>query len=168
MPTVDPLRLIHVDPAAGQAQIAAAILQPAPLRLLDAAVEQGPDWVTTRWRAPEQTLHLYRGDDRARILPGTLITEHAVQSGELLIYALRGPTQVSEGVPVLTRLRHARFRRMVRPGEELTTRVQLVDQLGPVYRLRAEVRCGAEAVLDVQLDFAATQALHDADPSTKS
>ena len=158
-----PLNLLAGGPAAQREAIAAAVLQPEAFRFLDAVVGQGPTWIQTRWEVPDRP-ELFRGDDRARILPGTLITEHVVQSGELLIYALRGPTTADEGVPVLTRIRQARFRRMVRPGEVLETRIELEDQLGPVYKLGATVRCDGGRVVDLGLDFAATLALKEAAP----
>lgn len=156
-----PTNLLVDDPSAARALIRRAVLQPEPMLFLDRVVAQGPDWIVTEWRVRDDP-SLFRGDGATRILPGTLCCEHVVQSGELLIYALRGETTPLEGVPVLTRLRQARFRGMVRPGDLLTTRVELTDQLGPVYRLTGGVCCGLAGVLELTLDFAATTALAEA------
>jgi len=153
-----PLDLLCQDPDEARRLIEGAVLQQDPLRLLDRVVAQGPNWIETEWRVPEDG-SLCRGDDRARILPGTICTEHVVQGGELLIYALRGETTPEEGVPVLTRIRRAKFRGMVQPGDLLQTRVELTESLGPVYRVQASVRVREARVLDVSLDFAATTAL---------
>ena len=121
-------------------------------------VAQGEDWLETSFAVP-RTGPLLRGDDRARVLPGTLTTEQAVQASELLIHALRGPTTEADGVPVLTRLRHARFRGLVRPGDVVTTRVQLEDQLGPAYTVQATAHVEGALVFEARLTFAATTAL---------
>lgn len=153
--------LVSDDPAQARAWLRAAVLQPEPLLLIDRVVAQGSDWLETVFEVPRSG-PLLRGDDRARVLPGTLTTEQAVQASELLIHALRGPSTEADGVPVLTRIRHARFRGLVRPGDVVTTRVRLEDQLGPAYEVRATARVGAALVFEARLAFAATTALRDA------
>lgn len=153
-----PLNLLPADSTLARELIERAVLTRDPLRLVDRVRAQGPEWVEVEWGVPADGA-LCRGDDRARILPGTICTEHVVQAGELLIYALRGETTPEEGVPVLTRIRQAKFRGMVRPGDLLTTRVELIDVLGPVYRVRGRTSVAGGRVLDVVLDFAATTAL---------
>jgi 3-hydroxymyristoyl/3-hydroxydecanoyl-(acyl carrier protein) dehydratase len=157
------MRLVSDDPGQAQAWIREAVLQPAPLLLIDRVVAQGDDWLETSFEVP-LTGPLLRGDDRARVLPGTLTAEQAVQASELMIHALRGPTTAAEGVPVLTRLRHARFRGLVRPGDVVTTRVQLEDQLGPAFSIRATARVDGALVFEARLAFAATTALRAAAP----
>lgn len=154
------LNLLPADPELARELIEQAVLQQEPFRFLDRVVAQGPNWVETEWRVPSDG-SLCRGDERARILPGTLTCEQVVQSGELLIFALRGVTRPEEGVPVMTRIHRAKFRGMIRPGDLLETRVELIDALGPVYRVQGRVRCAGVPVLDVKLDFAATKALSE-------
>jgi 3-hydroxymyristoyl/3-hydroxydecanoyl-(acyl carrier protein) dehydratase len=158
MTTLAPLDLLPADPAEARRLIERAVLQQDPLRLLDRVLAQGQNWIEAEWRVPADG-SLCRGDERARILPGTICTEHVVQAGELLIFALRGETTPEEGVPVLTRIRRAKFRGMIRPNDLLTTRVELLEELGPVYRVRGQVSVDDARVLDVVLDFAATKAL---------
>jgi 3-hydroxymyristoyl/3-hydroxydecanoyl-(acyl carrier protein) dehydratase len=158
-----PTQLLLPNAEEARALIRRAVLQPEPHLFLDRVTAQGSTWIETEWVVPSEP-SLFRGDARARILPGTFCCEHVVQSGELLIFALRGETRADEGVPVLTRLRNARFRNMVQAGDVLTTRVGLVDQLGPVFRLEAKTSCQGARVLEVSLDFAATTALSEASP----
>lgn len=157
------MRLVSKDAGEARAWIREAVLQPEPLLLIDRVVAQGEDWLETSFAVP-RTGPLLRGDDRARVLPGTLTTEQAVQASELLIHALRGPTTPAEGVPVLTRLRDARFRGLVRPGDVVTTRVELVDRLGPAFVVRAEARVDGALVFEARLAFAATTALRQTAP----
>ena len=157
------MRLVSDDPRQARGWIREAVLQPEPLLLVDRVAAQGEDWLETTYEVPRAG-PLLRGDERARVLPGTLTTEQAVQASELLIHALRGPTTEKDGVPVLTRVRHARFRGLVRPGDVVATRVQLVDQLGPAYTVQAAARVRGSLVFEARLTFAATTALRDAAP----
>lgn len=134
------------------------VLQPAPLLLVERVVGQGADWLEVELDVPTAG-PLLRGTPQARLLPGTLLTELAVQAGELLIHALRGPTTAAEGVPVLTRLRRVRFRGMVRPGDQVTARVSLTGRAGPAFELAARARVGSRAVLEAELVFGATTAV---------
>lgn len=156
-------RLVSDDPGEARRWIREAVLQPEPLLLVDRVAAQGEGWLETVFQVPRSG-PLLRGDDRARVLPGTLTTEQAVQASELLIHALRGPTTEADGVPVLTRLRHARFRGLVRPGDVVTTRVELVDQLGPAFSIRAAASVDGAPVFEAHLAFAATRALRAAAP----
>ena len=153
-----PLVHVHLQRLAVYREVDAPGL--APGDDVDRVLAQGDGWIEAEWRVPSEG-DLFRGDERARILPGTTTTEHVVQAGELLIWALRGETKAEEGVPVLTRIRAARFRDMVSPGDVLTTRVELTDHLGAVFKVRGRVAAGERRILDVSLDFAATSALND-------
>jgi 3-hydroxyacyl-[acyl-carrier-protein] dehydratase len=63
------------------------------------------------------------------------------------------------GVPVLARIERARFRRVVRPGELLSTRVRLAERVGPAFVLEGEVRCGGERALEISFTVAQSGAL---------
>lgn len=160
MTTATRRRLVLDDPTQARALIKQAILQPESTLYLDRVLSEGDLWLEASWQVPASG-DLFRGDERARILPGTTTTEHVVQASELLIWSLRGETTPEEGVPVLTRIRNARYRAMVSPGDLLTTRVELIDQLGAVYKVRARVLSGEQRILDLTLDFAATTALSE-------
>lgn len=150
--------VLEDDPDSASAVLRSAVLQPEPLLLVDRAVEQGASWLVTTWDAPQEA-NLYRGQGPHRILPGTLACENAVQSGELLIFALRGPTTPEDGVPVLARMRRCRFKGMVRPGSTLRTRVELTQHAGPCYRVSSRTQVDGTTVLTAEFDFVATGAI---------
>ena len=56
--------------------------------------------------------------------------------------------------PVLSRIRDARFKRMVKPGDDLVISVTLIDQIGQFYNLRGEVRNGDKVVMTVSFALA--------------
>jgi len=130
-------------------------------RLVDEVVDEGPDRCTTRSRLDAGASH-YRTDGRGRALlvPGTILLEHAVQSGEALIHRLHGRSE-ADGVPVLARVKRAAFRAPVEPGATLTTEVLLTDRVGPAFYVTARSTAGGSTAIEAELVFTATRALAD-------
>ena len=89
------------------------------------------------------------------LMPGVLLCEAVFQAGALLIGQ---SLQVEEGsgqqggVPVLTRILGAKFKREVRPGDTLEIAAQLVERMGPAWIMKGSVRIGGK--LAVQVEFA--------------
>ncbi len=83
------------------------------------------------------------------VMPGVLIAECCFQAGALLIAHLRGGSEVSAGVPVLTRIQDARFKRIMRPGDLLEIEVSLDDSLDNAYYLTGRVAVDRKPVLRV-------------------
>ena len=81
------------------------------------------------------------------VMPGVLICEACFQAGALLIAHLRGAFDASNGVPVLTRIRDARFRRIVRPGDSLHVEVTLDDELDEAFTMTGRVESAGKPVL---------------------
>lgn len=139
--------------------IEAAIPHRAPFLLLDRVVERDGRGLTATWRVP-LAAEWFRGHYPGQpVLPGALACEHVFQAAAVFISGELGGLSGEDGVPVLARIDSARFRRMVRPGEELTTVVRLEERVGPAWVLTGNVRCGAERVLQVRFVLSATGAL---------
>ena len=89
------------------------------------------------------------------LMPGVLLCEAVFQAGALLIgqnlQAKEGSGQQG-GVPVLTRILGAKFKREVRPGDTLEIAAQLVERMGPAWIMKGSVRVGGK--LAVQVEFA--------------
>ncbi len=117
-----------MDCKAARSEVEALLPHRDPFLLVDAIVERGTDWIETSWHVDEG-MDVFRGHYPGNpVLPGVLISEHCFQSAALLVGAgdAKGMAQT---VPVLTRIEDARFRRMVRPGQTLRTKVQQTDAL---------------------------------------
>jgi 3-hydroxyacyl-[acyl-carrier-protein] dehydratase len=160
MSSPPPLDLVHPDPDEARRRVREALPYCGAYLLVDRVLEASPARVVATWTAPSEAPH-YRTDARggALLLPGTVATEHAVQTGELLILLARGGRPASDGVPVLARIERARFRRMIPPGATLTTEVTLTEVLSAAFYVAARVRVEDKLALDASLVFTATQAI---------
>lgn len=128
-------------------------------RLVDSLVKAEPDRLVTRSALPEQAdYHRTDGRGRALLVPGTILLEHAVQSGEVLIHGLRGRPP-DDGIPVLARVKRSAFRSPVAPGATLTTEVRLVERVGPAYYVSAVGFVDGARVFEADLAFTATRAI---------
>ena len=83
------------------------------------------------------------------VMPGVLLCESCFQAGALLIAYCVGSVGTSAGVPVLTRITDARFKRIVRPGETLNVEVTLDDELDGAYFLTGRVTVEGKSALRV-------------------
>ncbi|MCL1980161.1 MAG: beta-hydroxyacyl-ACP dehydratase, partial [Proteobacteria bacterium] len=78
------------------------------------------------------------------LMPGVLLCEAVFQAGALLIGELMGVKEVMRGVPVLTRIMGAKFKREVRPGDRLEIVATLIERLGPAWLMKGSVRVGGK------------------------
>lgn len=83
------------------------------------------------------------------LVPGVLLTEAMGQAaGGMLI------PSVGEGSwPLLSMIERAKFRRPVRPGEEILLNARTIDHRGHVARVRTEALVGERRVADATLVF---------------
>mgnify|MGYP001420662799 CR=1 FL=1 len=145
--------------AAKRAAIEARIPHRDPFLLLDELVDEGPNWIVTRW-TPPRTLPAFAGHYPGQpILPGVLISEMCFQSAALLLAGPADARAAGAGIPVLTRIHDARFKRMVKPGETLEARVEELERLQNARFLRATVRVDGQLAL--RISFAVAEAPAD-------
>jgi len=90
------------------------------------------------------------------LMPGVLLCEAVFQAGALLIGELMcgegSESRSEEGMPVLTRILGAKFKREVRPGDTLEIAAKLVERMGPAWLMKGSVRVGGKVA--VQVEFA--------------
>ena len=107
-------------------------------------------------------LDIFQGHyPRHPIMPGVLLCEAVFQAGAILIAELLrqqndGSSPGAAGVPVLTRITGARFKREVKPGETITLEVRLQEQIGPAWFLKGKVLVHDKTA--VKVEFACTMA----------
>ncbi len=123
-----------------------------PFLWLDRVLELSSTSVWAEKTLPAE-LELFQGHyPDYPIMPGVLLCEAVFQAGALLISELlRGEEKIT-GVPVLTRIIGAKFKREVRPGDNVEIRAELKERLGPAWFLKGGVRVSGKTA--VQVEFA--------------
>ena len=120
-----------------------------PFLFVDDIVEVQERRIRTRKLADPEA-DFFRGHYPGRpVMPGVLLCECCFQAGALLITSRIGQHDASKGVPVLTRISDARFRRMVKPGQILDIEAVLDDELEGAYFMTGRVTVEGEQVLRV-------------------
>ncbi|MCA9106434.1 MAG: 3-hydroxyacyl-ACP dehydratase FabZ [Planctomycetales bacterium] len=133
------------------ARIQAAIPHRPPMLLLDEIVEQSEQAIHCRkqFRADEFFVQgHYPGQP---IVPGVILCECAAQASAVLLSAL---VEGQGGVPVLTRIQDARFKRIVRPGDTIDIQATLNDRLANAFYLTAKVTVEGKLAARVDLSCA--------------
>lgn len=86
------------------------------------------------------------------IMPGVLLCEAVFQAGALLISKTLRKQEELKGVPVLTRIIGAKFKREVRPGDRISIVASLQERVGPAWFLKGSVQVQGKTA--VQVEFA--------------
>jgi 3-hydroxyacyl-[acyl-carrier-protein] dehydratase len=128
----------------------------APFLWLDRVLDISSDSIRAEKLIPHD-LTLFQGHYPGYpLMPGVLLCEAVFQAGALLIgEIMRGAVSEDgsgEGVPVLTRILGAKFKREVRPGDLLEVSATLVERMGPAWLMKGFVRVGGKVA--VQVEFA--------------
>lgn len=105
-----------------------------------------------------ETLEVFQGHYPDHpILPGVLLCEALFQTGAILIaLILKESKDTRSGVPVLTRIEGARFKRPVGPGDTIRMQVRIKESLGGAWFLKGTVRIKEKVAVSV--DFSCTLA----------
>lgn len=132
--------------------IAGSIPHRSPFLWLDRVVELTGESIRAEKTIPAD-LEIFKGHyPDYPLMPGVLLCEAVFQAGALFIGQLLKDKQQLNGVPVLTRIIGAKFKREVRPGDTIEIRAALKEQLGPAWFFKGSVRVGGKVA--VQVEFA--------------
>lgn len=145
--------------ASDLARIEALLPHRAPFLFVDRVVEEGPGILTAEWHVPADLFAFAGHFPGNPVLPGVLLSEHCFQTGALLIYS-DAADRAAPGVPVLVKIEHARFRRIVRPNTLLRTTVKLESKLAQARLCSAKVET-ADGALVARLTFTLAIAAED-------
>ena len=153
--------------SATRAEVESLIPHRAPFLFVDEILERhvGPDVdhgasrIRVAWHVRADS-DFYRGHYPGRpVTPGVILSEHAFQAGALLVSLALGGFTPDGGVPVLTRIESAKFKRMVEPGASVETTVEVADRLGPAWYMKATVRVGGSVAVQLRYVLSTTAAM---------
>ena len=135
-------------------EIKALIPHREPFLFADEITERSENSLSTKWTVPAD-LDIFRGHyPDSPLLPGVIVCESIFQAGALFLSGkISEPT---DGVPVLTRIQNARFKRMVLPSDTIEITVNLSEVLSGVYFLKGKAMLNSK--LAVSGEFACTLA----------
>lgn len=91
------------------------------------------------------------------IMPGVLLSEAVFQTGAIFLseHMKEEDALTDKSVtPVLSRIRDARFKRMVKPDDELEISVFLGEKIGQFFNLRGEIRNNGKVAMTVSFALA--------------
>jgi len=90
------------------------------------------------------------------IMPGVLLCESVFQTGAIFLADhLKSESLNDDSVtPVLSRIRDARFKRMVKPGDEVEISVTLGEKMGQFFTMTGEIRKEGKVALTISYALA--------------
>ena len=83
------------------------------------------------------------------IMPGVLLQEALFQTGAALMAGREGA-----GLGVVTRVQNAKFKNMVRPGDELEMEVELTESLSNAHYMKGTTKVAGKTVLVIEFTVA--------------
>lgn len=112
-----------------------------PFLWVDSILESNSTSILTEKKIPED-LDVFKGHyPQHPILPGVLLCEALFQTGALLISLLmKDESSPPNGVPVITRVEDAKFKRPVGPGDIIQMHVTLKENFSGVWFLKGILR----------------------------
>ena len=93
------------------------------------------------------------------IMPGVLLCEAVFQTGAIFLADyLKSESLIDESVtPVLSRIRDARFKRMVLPGDKVDISVSLGDRMGKFFNMTGQIKNEGKVCLTISFALALIQ-----------
>jgi len=126
-----------------------------PFLWIDRVISYEEGTMVTEKSIPED-LDIFKGHyPEHPILPGVILCEALFQTGALLIARMmEDALDNGHGIPVLSRIGVARFKRPVGPGSTIRMQVQLKEKVAGSWFMRGVLR--VKEKIAVQVDFSCT------------
>ncbi len=129
-------------------EILKRIPQRDPFLYIEKIVDRGENVITTSKKITGSEDFFkghFPGDP---IMPGVLLCEAAFQSGALLMsYIMEGGLEGKTAV--VSRIKNAKFKNMVRPGDEIIIDTKLDEQIDNAAFMSAKIKVDSKVVLQI-------------------
>ncbi|MBI5815180.1 MAG: 3-hydroxyacyl-ACP dehydratase FabZ [Nitrospinae bacterium] len=134
--------------------IASAIPHRPPFLFVDRVVEMDDKRIVAeKYLSPD--LDFFKGHyPHFPVMPGALTMESVIQAGAILLSMAAGAGDVSKGTPVLVRVRDAKFKKMIRPGDTITLEAELVERVANAFMMKGTAKVAGETAVSVQFTCA--------------
>ena len=130
--------------AALKQEVLSLVPQQPPFRFIDEIISLDDEQIIGAYRFREDE-YFYRGHFPGNpIMPGVLLCEACFQTGAILMVASHQP-----GLGVVTRIRDIKFKHFARPGDTLTMKVTLDDQVDNAYYMSGTIHIGDKLILKI-------------------
>lgn len=120
-----------------------------PFILLDRILELGPQEIVGLKNVTINEPFFQGHFPGHPIMPGVLIIEAMAQAGGLLAFSL-APDTAGNNVYFMG-MDKVRFRKPVRPGDQLLFKIKLMKQRGPIFKMRGEAFVEGQLVAEGEL-----------------
>jgi 3-hydroxyacyl-[acyl-carrier-protein] dehydratase len=146
--------------SAGMDEILRTIPHRPPFLFIDEIVEIRADGATCkrtiRMEEPQFEGH-YPGNP---IMPGVLLCEACFQTGAIYLAKQieKDGRSLNDVTPVLSRITDARFKQMVKPGDEITIEVTMKETISRFYFMKGKVLKGGKPALTIEFALAMVEA----------
>lgn len=128
------------------------IPQKEPFLFIDEMVDRTENTIHTKKLVKESEDYFKGHFPGNPIMPGVLICEACFQSGALLM-AHKGEG-ISDKTAVVSRIQSAKFKQMVKPGDQLDIKVELKELISPAAYMKAVASVAGKKALIIE--FAVT------------
>ncbi len=138
-------------------EILQAIPHRPPFLFLDEVVERSENSLTAKRHVSDSEPFFEGHYPGNPIMPGVLISEAVFQAGAVFLTSLLEEEMETNPnlVPVLTKISDARFRSIVRPGDDLLITVSLKEKMGRFIFMNGSVKNGrGQKVMNVTFSVA--------------
>ena len=141
-------------------EILQAIPHRPPFLFLDEVVERSENSLTAKRHVSDSEPFFEGHYPGNPIMPGVLISEAVFQAGAVFLTSLLEEEMETNPnlVPVLTKISDARFRSIVRPGDDLIITVSLKEKMGRFIFMNGSVKNGrGQKVMNVTFSVALSE-----------
>jgi len=131
-------------------EILASIPQRPPFLFVDKIVERDENLINTELTLSGEE-DFFKGHFPGNpIMPGVLLQEALFQTGALLM----SKRSDGSGLGVVTKVSNARFKSFVKPGDTLSMKVELLDQVGHAFYMKGQSRVNGKLVVSLEFSCA--------------